>query len=532
MKITFGAKTDPGRRPNNEDQLLVVDVRRHGLRADGVLVIADGMGGRNFGERAASAAVEAVGDTLVEMLQAEKDPAVDIGDALDSSLRKANSRVYELAGQDQESQGMGTTCVAAVIENDQVHVAHAGDSRAYLLRQGQLSRLTDDHSYVAEQVRAGNLSEENARKSRFRNVITRAVGIEPTITPDVTHHDVQGGDLILLCTDGLTNMVTEEEIAQIMAQASSAQTAADKLVNLANRNGGRDNITAIVARLEVGNRTQRMRAGDLAQLVTPPAPPAPSDEAGLIPPVDEGPEPDETPTVPPRRAPAVQDEGDYADEYEPARPRRRGRGSRTALTLLSLLSLLSLGCAAYLWSLLDGAGYQFRPEPPFAVRPTPPPPPTPPDLARVTYGAPNLLSVAPMQAGLLTVSPKDNTVVALTVAGQVLHLTSDGQTVFKYALPKQFAPPAAVPPVGDAAPAPVTAPAPRLHWATDPQGNLYVADGVKRTITKYRHNGEFLRSVATGLLKQPEALAAGADGSIYVVDAQRLKIIKAKPVPK
>nr|MDQ2687043.1 Stp1/IreP family PP2C-type Ser/Thr phosphatase [Armatimonadota bacterium] len=505
MKITFGAKTDQGRRPNNEDKLLVVDVRRHGLRADGVLVIADGMGGRNFGERAASAAVEAVGDTLIEMLQSEHDPPVDIGDALDSSLRKANSRVYELAGQDSEHKGMGTTCVAAVIENDQVYVAHAGDSRAYLLREGELQRLTDDHSFVAEQVRAGKLSEENARTSRFRNVITRAVGIEPTITPDVARHDVRGGDLLLLCTDGLTNMVDEKEIARIMAEASSAQAAADKLVNLANRNGGRDNITAIVALLELGNRTQRMRAGDLAQLVPPSsaivaAPPPPAE-------LSAAPEDDE-------------DEEEYEDEEPSRRPARRGRGARVAITLLSLLFLLAAGCAAYLGSLLDKAGYHFQTEPPFAVKPVPPPPPKPTDLARVTYSAPTLVSVVPMQGGLLTISPKDDSVVALTTSGLVLHLTADGQTVFKYALPKQFAPPDATTSLSASA-APVPAPTQRLHWATDPQGNLYVTDAVKKTLTKYRYNGVFLRSVATGLLKQPEALAVAADGSIYVVDAQR-----------
>lgn len=527
MKITFGAKTDPGRRPNNEDQLLVVDVRRHDLRADGVLVIADGMGGRNFGERAAGTAVEAVGETLTEMLQSQHEPAVDIADALDSALRKANSRVYELAGQDSEHKGMGTTCVAAVIENDQVYVAHAGDSRAYLLREGELHRLTDDHSFVAEQVRAGKLSEEDARKSRFRNVITRAVGIEPTITPDVARHDVQGGDLILLCTDGLTNMVDEPEIARIMAEASSAQAAADKLVNLANRNGGRDNITAIVARLDLGNRTQRMRAGDLAQLVSP------SGETSVAEPV-----PDETPIVQPRRTPVTpvedEDEEDEDDEdYEPARRPARGRAARVAITLLTLLFLLAAGCAAYLGSILDKAGYAFGTEPPFVVKPVPPPPPKPTDLSRVTYSAPTLVSVVPMQGGLLTVSPKDNGVVALTTTGVVLHMTADGQTVFKYPMPKQFGPLAAAPPSGaSAAAVPVSAPTQRLHWATDPQGNLYVADAVKKTLTKYRSNGEFVRSVATGLLKQPEALAVAADGSIYVVDAQRLRFIQAKPATK
>ena len=161
---------------------------------------------------------------------------------------------------------MGTTCVAAVVQGETLSVAHAGDSRAYLLRDGALERLTDDHSYVAEQVRAGAISEESAQRSRFRNVITRAVGIEPTITPDVSQRPVLPGDTLLLCTDGLTNMVPEDQIARTLQQAPSPQAAAERLIQLANRNGGKDNITAVVARLEVSNRTQRMRAEEVARL--------------------------------------------------------------------------------------------------------------------------------------------------------------------------------------------------------------------------------------------------------------------------
>lgn len=552
MKVTVGAKTDPGRRPNNEDQLLVVDVRRHGLRADSVLVIADGMGGRNFGERASQAAVETVGDTLAELLHSDRDPAVDIADALDSALRKANSRVYELGGQDEESRGMGTTCVAAVIENDHVYVAHAGDSRAYLLRHGELQRLTDDHSYVAEQVRAGNLSEENARKSRFRNVITRAVGIEPTITPDVSHCEVQGGDTLLLCTDGLSNMVPEEEIAQIMVQASSAQQAADRLVNLANRNGGRDNITAIVARLELGNRTQRMRAGDLAQIVgsaapaltTEAAPEAERHRNGA----EAGVEDDETPTVQPRRTtptprmpgPALPVEPDSTQGEAPEKrqtPRHR-RGGGLALAVLSVLCLLFLGAAVYLGNVLSQAGYKFQAEPPFAVKPVPPRPPKPPDLMHVDYEAPAVLSPAPVEGGLLTYNPRKGTVIVLTLSGRVLHLSADGSTIYNYTLPKQYGPlPAAKPtglPSGDSHVPPVAAlptPVQRLHWATDSQGNIYVADAVKKTLEKYEPNADFLRYIAKGQLHRPESLAVAADGSVFVVDAQRLTLIRAKTAP-
>ncbi len=181
MNVTAGAKTDPGQRPNNEDRYAIVDTRRRALRADGVLIIADGMGGRSFGEQAAATAVETVEETLAEMLDSRQEGEVVIGDALASALRKANARVYEMARADEDRKGMGTTCVAAVIEGEMLYVAHAGDSRAYLLRDGELTQLTDDHSYVAEQVRAGAITEEGARKSRFRNIITRAVGIDPAL---------------------------------------------------------------------------------------------------------------------------------------------------------------------------------------------------------------------------------------------------------------------------------------------------------------------------------------------------------------
>ena len=160
---------------------------------------------------------------------------------------------------------MGTTCVAAVIEGEALYVAHAGDSRAYLMREGELTQLTADHSYVAEQVRAGAISEEGARKSRFRNIITRAVGIEPSLEAEVTEHEARAGDWLLLCTDGLSNMLTEQDMARTLAASNSPQAAADKLVGLANKAGGKDNITAVVARFGVGTRTQRMRTAELAR---------------------------------------------------------------------------------------------------------------------------------------------------------------------------------------------------------------------------------------------------------------------------
>jgi len=560
MNLSVGAKTDPGRRANNEDQLAVVDVRRHRLRADGVLVIADGMGGRNFGERAAATAVETVQDTLVEMLDADRADTVNVSDALDSALRKANARVYEVAAQTAESRGMGTTCVAAVVEGDRLFLAHAGDSRAYLLRGQHLVRLTDDHSYVAEQVRAGTLSEESARRSRFRNVITRAIGIEPTITPDLSEHDIQNGDWVLLCTDGLSNMVADPEMIQTLLAASSAQDAADRLVQIASRNGGRDNITAIAARMEAGNRTQRMRKSDLARAMNgsdeaenvaaaPPLAPfsAPSSHgAGKQP--QERPAADladdETPTVPPRAQskPAASGSG----SFQPLSPDARAQGTppvredaptrtrvaRGAVALLTVLSVLCLVLAAAVLALsqvLTHDGYRLQPTPPFASKPPVPPAPAPPDFSRAAYAAPALFSPIPVQGGTLALAAGRELAV-LSVSGQVIHLGIQGGLVSKYPLPKSYGA-AATPPAnaaargGTHAAAALPPPAVRLHWALDNQGNSYVSDAVQHSLRQYRADGEFVRSIASGLLSQPEALAVAPDGTIYIIDAQRLKVI-------
>lgn len=561
MNLSVGAKTDPGRRANNEDQLAVVDVRRHRLRADGVLVIADGMGGRNFGERAAGAAVETVQDTLIEMLDADRAETVNVSDALDSALRKANARVYEVAGQTAESRGMGTTCVAAVVEGDRLFLAHAGDSRAYLLRGQHLVRLTDDHSYVAEQVRAGTLSEESARHSRFRNVITRAIGIEPTITPDLSEHDIQSGDWVLLCTDGLSNMVADPEIVQTLLAASSAQDAADRLVLIASRNGGRDNITAIAAHVEAGNRTQRMRKSDLARVLDEsgpdgskaPAPlsePAPAADANgangqgktrpPAPPFVD----DETPTAPLRAqtplAPAAS--GSFhplspaartqyvppAREEAPARV-RVARGVVASLVALSVLCLVLAAAVLGLAQTLSRAGYVFGATAPFVSKPPAPPPPAPPDFSRMAYAAPALLVPTPIQGSVLALAG-DKEITVLSVSGQVLHLSTRGEVLSKYPLPKSYAPgsvlsPGASAPSDGSSASALPAPAARLHWALDSQGNSYVADAVQHTLRQYRANGEFVRSIAAGQLTQPESLAVTPNGTIYIVDAQRLKVI-------
>ena len=501
MNVSAGAKTDKGQRPNNEDQFAVVDTRRRGMRADGVFIIADGMGGRSFGEQAAAAAVETVEESLAEMLDSRDGGEIVMADVLASALRKANARVYELASADEERKGMGTTCVAAVIEGERLYVAHAGDSRAYLLREGALRQLTADHSYVAEQVRAGAITEEGARKSRFRNIITRAVGIEPTLEAEVVDADVRPGDTLLLCTDGLSNVVEEEEIARTLAQSSSPQNAADRLVGMANKNGGKDNITAVVARLQAGTRTLRMQAADLARSET-------GYDAGL----DEG----------------------YENGAAPALLPAHKRGS--ALWPLLAVLFLALGASASGWlaHLLVQGGYTFQSAPPFAVQRVPPPSPRPPDPAHVAYDAPAVFYYNPVRGSLLAVGPRNGLVTVAMLSGTLVALAapasngSTGKVQYKYTLP--FIKPQAPAPVGALGASGVT-----LHTATDALGDLYVSDALAKTITKYSPNGVALGLVAGNtpgkpkMLLNPQAIGAASDGTIYLIDAERLKVLHAHP---
>jgi len=216
---------------------------------DGLMIVADGMGGRNFGEAASLAAAETVEEALTVFLRDDQKVQPDIEECLTNALKSANTKVQELSSESPDHEGMGTTCVTAIIQGNQLHVAHVGDSRAYMLRDHELIQITNDHSFVAEQVRAGTITKAGAKRARLRNVITRAIGIEDELTPDYIQFDLTGVHAILLCTDGLSNVVEDSDIAHLLAYAETAQDAADRLIEMANANAGNDNITAVVARI-------------------------------------------------------------------------------------------------------------------------------------------------------------------------------------------------------------------------------------------------------------------------------------------
>lgn len=235
--VEYAWRTDIGRvRARNEDSV-AVDA------AAGLLVVADGMGGHNAGDVASRMAVDGV---LAAM---QRDAADEEPQRLLAALRHANDAIYDAAGEDYERSGMGTTVVAAWLRPTGVLAAHVGDSRLYRLRGGAIEPLTRDHTQVQDLVDRGILTPAQARVSGRRNMLSRALGTYREVEIDCAAHPCAPGDVYLLCSDGLTNMVEDGEIAEIVSTTPSLAAAADRLVTLANERGGRDNITVALARL-------------------------------------------------------------------------------------------------------------------------------------------------------------------------------------------------------------------------------------------------------------------------------------------
>lgn len=228
------SRTDTGRQRNaNEDSYFAQDP---------VFAVADGMGGAQAGEVASRIAAGA--------FEAGVDPDEAGEGQLAEIARDANKEIHELAQRDSSRAGMGTTLTAALLKDDEVSLAHVGDSRAYVLRDGELKRLTKDHSLVEELRRQGRLTDAEAEEHPQRSIITRALGPEPEVNVDTMTVAAKPGDVFLLCSDGLTTMVSDERISEILEESKSLRSAVSQLVDEANSRGGRDNITAVAFRLQ------------------------------------------------------------------------------------------------------------------------------------------------------------------------------------------------------------------------------------------------------------------------------------------
>jgi serine/threonine protein phosphatase PrpC len=244
------SKTDPGRRRRNNEDVFVCEPP--------LFAIADGMGGAQAGEVASGLAAEA--------LREGEEGAGTSEERVNTLIQAANRRVYEKAQEDMALAGMGTTLTLALVNEGSVTFGHVGDSRAYRLRDAKLEQMTDDHSLVAELTRAGKLSEEEAESHPQRSVITRALGTDPDVDVDVFNVETHEGDIFLLCSDGLSDMVGDEKIEEILERhRGNLKKGAQELVKAANRGGGEDNITVLL--FEVGQsaeQTEEPLAGEPA----------------------------------------------------------------------------------------------------------------------------------------------------------------------------------------------------------------------------------------------------------------------------
>ena len=213
----------------------------------GVFIVADGMGGHAAGEVASEMAVRIIARELGDISDSTDREASEL---IRNSIIEANSAIFQRTLSEQDKRGMGTTATAMVILGGNYLIGQVGDSRAYVLREGALLQLTKDHSYVQEQVDAGYLSPEEARTHPYSNVITRCVGANVDVTPDVYSGALQVGDVYLLASDGLTGMIEDEDLGEMMTRVTVPQQLADDLVDEANRRGGLDNVTVIVIRVD------------------------------------------------------------------------------------------------------------------------------------------------------------------------------------------------------------------------------------------------------------------------------------------
>lgn len=247
MKIMPYALTDVGRkRSHNEDFFLVSEDLN-------LYIIADGMGGHSGGEYASRMAVHTIEDEL-KKLTADPEATVisgvntaeaECGDKLRYAIEVASKKIFDRALYDPNLKGMGTTTVATMFSTGKVYIAHVGDSRAYLFRGKQMTQITSDHSLVNEQVKAGLINKQDARSHKLKNIITRSVGYQDEVEIDVKVYDVQLGDKILLCTDGLSNMVDDEQIEKIVMNYPLKE-ASERLIQAANEKGGEDNVTVLL----------------------------------------------------------------------------------------------------------------------------------------------------------------------------------------------------------------------------------------------------------------------------------------------
>lgn len=246
LQLVAEARTDIGLiRHNNEDNYYI-DV------PSGLLVVADGMGGHASGEVASRMATDVIRDYFNNLHEGRapivgeyREDYSEVTNRIGSAIRLANMAVFQASQSDPKLQGMGTTIVAVMVDGNRMSIAHVGDSRVYLVRAGGIEQLTDDHSIVYEQVKRELITKEEAQKSDMKNILTRAVGIAADVEVDFNELTLAQGDILILCSDGLSTMVSDDRILSVVISTENPAEACEKLVDMAKKNGGNDNITVV-----------------------------------------------------------------------------------------------------------------------------------------------------------------------------------------------------------------------------------------------------------------------------------------------
>jgi serine/threonine protein phosphatase PrpC len=236
--LRVGSLTDIGKvREINQDCYAVVPER-------GVFIVADGMGGHAAGEKASQTAVQIIRDRLLSINDGEYGGSL-LG-VLQASIQEANREIISSSLEDASMRGMGTTATVVMTRSDQLYVGHVGDSRAYLVRNRRIDQITDDHSIVAQLVRARAITPQEAARHPYRNVITRCLGMQADVEADTQQRELRVGDRLLICSDGLSGLVSDDEMLQALLNSTDPQTTCQELVNLALERGGSDNITVVL----------------------------------------------------------------------------------------------------------------------------------------------------------------------------------------------------------------------------------------------------------------------------------------------
>lgn len=331
MKVSVGAATDIGQvREGNEDSYLIVEP---------LYAVADGMGGHRGGEVASSLALE----TVQGMFERREG-------SLAEQVAAANRAVFDRSQSDRKVSGMGTTLTAAQLDGNRVHLVHVGDSRAYLLRGGELTQITEDHTLVHRMVVEGEISEEEAETHPHRSIVTRAIGVDRNIQVDERDLQVAPGDRLLLCTDGLTGMISEGQIREILLETPDPQEAVDELVKGANRAGGIDNITAVILDFADDGGPGATRQSAMPQQPTterrspPAAPPDRSDVTTVGAPISQ-PSPESSMT--PGSRPASGTDRPPERRPEPSRKGSRRGGRRVWVWTGVTLAIVALGVVGF-----------------------------------------------------------------------------------------------------------------------------------------------------------------------------------------